>query len=196
MKRAVTALAAVFTLGAAPVTAPAFDLVIRNAEIYDGSGGAPFKGEVAVNADRIAYVGPHAPGPGAREIDAGGKALAPGFINMLSWANETLIADGRGLSDLKQGITLEVMGEGNSMGPINADMRAKAQNRQADIRYDVDWTTLGDYLSGMEKRGVSMNVASFIGAETTRVNVLGEDDVDPTPAQLEIGRASCRERVS
>ncbi len=195
MKLAVTALAAILTLGAAPVTAPAFDLVIRNAEIYDGSGGAPFKGEVAVKADRIAYVGPHAPGQGAREIDAGGKALSPGFINMLSWANETLIADGRGLSDLKQGVTLEVMGEGNSMGPINADMRAKAQNRQADIRYNVDWTTLGDYLSGMEKRGVSMNVASFIGAETTRVNVLGEDDVDPTPAQLEAMRALVRQAM-
>lgn len=195
MKPAVSlvALAAVLCLGAAP--APAFDLVIRNAEIYDGTGGAPFKGEVAVKGDRIAYVGPQAPGPAAREIDAGGKAVAPGFINMLSWANESLIADGRGLSDLKQGVTLEVMGEGHSMGPLNAEMRAKAKARQGDIKYDIGWTTLGEYLSGMEKRGVSLNVASFIGAETARVNVLGEDDVDPSPDQLQAMRALVRQAM-
>lgn len=174
-------------LGAAPL--PAYDLLIADAEVYDGSGGAPFAGEVAVRGQRIVYVGPHAPGAASKTIDAQGKAVAPGFINMLSWANETLIADGRGLSDLKQGVTLEVMGEGNSMGPLNAEMKAKTLRRQGDIKYPVDWTTLDEYLRGMEKRGVSMNLASFIGAETTRVHVLGEDDVQPTPEQLAAMRA-------
>jgi N-acyl-D-amino-acid deacylase len=174
-------------LGAAPL--PAYDLLITHAEIYDGSGGTPFAGEVAVKGQRIVYVGPHAPGAASKTIDARGKAVAPGFINMLSWANETLIADGRGLSDLKQGVTLEVMGEGNSMGPLNAQMKAKTLRRQGDIKYPVDWTTLDEYLRGMEKRGVSMNLASFIGAETTRVHVLGEDDVQPAPEQLTAMRA-------
>ncbi|HEX5379258.1 MAG TPA: D-aminoacylase [Phenylobacterium sp.] len=176
-------------LGAAPL--PAYDLLVKNAQVYDGSGGAPFAGEVAVRGERIAYVGPHAPGAARAVIDAHGKAVAPGFINMLSWANETLIADGRGLSDLKQGVTLEVMGEGHSMGPLTPGMKAREQARQGDIRYPVDWTTLDEYLRGMEKRGVSLNLASFIGAETARVNVLGEDDVDPTPEQL----AAMRELV-
>ena len=173
---------AALCLGAAPK--PAYDLLITHAQVYDGSGGAPFAGEVAVKGQRIAYVGPHAPGAAARTIDAHGQALAPGFINMLSWANESLIADGRGLSDLKQGVTLEVMGEGNSMGPLTPDMKAKAAKRQGDIKFPVDWTTLDQYLRGMEKRGVSVNLASFIGAETARVNVLGEDDVQPTAEQL------------
>ena len=144
---AFTALSALLCLGAAPL--PAYDLVIRNAEIYDGLGGAPFAGEVAVKGERIAYVGPHAPGAAKAVIDAHGKAVSPGFINMLSWANETLIADGRGLSDLKQGVTLEVMGEGHSMGPISEEMRAKETRRQGDIKYPVDWTTLDQYLRGM-----------------------------------------------
>jgi N-acyl-D-amino-acid deacylase len=183
----------ILCLGAAPL--PAYDLLITHAQVYDGSGGAPFAGEVAVKGQRIVYVGPHAPGAAKQTVDAQGKAVAPGFINMLSWANETLIADGRGLSDLKQGVTLEVMGEGNSMGPLNADMKAKALRRQGDIKYPVDWTTLDQYLRGMEKRGVSLNLASFIGAETTRVNVLGEDDVQPTPAQLDQMRALLRQAM-
>ena len=184
---------AVLCLGAAP--RPAYDLLITHAAIYDGSGGAPLTGEVAVKGQRIAYVGPHAPGRAARTIDAHGQAVAPGFINMLSWANESLIADGRGLSDLKQGVTLEVMGEGNSMGPLTPDMKAKALKRQGDIRFPVGWTTLDQYLRGMEKRGVSVNLASFIGAETARVNVLGEDDVQPTPAQLDQMRALVRQAM-
>jgi N-acyl-D-amino-acid deacylase len=176
------AACALLTLGAAPPAA--YDLVVKNAQVYDGSGGTPFKGEVAVKGQRIVYVGAHAPGAAAQTIDAHGQAVAPGFINMLSWANESLIADGRGLSDLKQGVTLELMGEGHSMGPLSPEMRAKETARQGDIKYPIDWTTLDGYLRGMEKRGVSINVASFIGAETARVNVLGEGDVDPTPAQL------------
>jgi N-acyl-D-amino-acid deacylase len=193
MKTPFALVAAVACLGAAPL--PAYDLLITHAQVYDGSGGAPFAGEVAVKGQRIVYVGPHAPGPARRTVDAQGKAVAPGFINMLSWAGETLIADGRGLSDLKQGVTLEVMGEGHSMGPLNAEMKAKEARRQGDIRYPVDWTTLDEYLRGMERRGVSVNLASFIGAETARVHVLGEDDVQPTPEQLDQMRALVRQAM-
>lgn len=193
LKFGALALAAALTLGVAP--RPAFDLVIRNAEIYDGAGGAPFRGEVAVRGDRIAYVGPHAPGGAAREIDAHGKALAPGFINMLSWANESLIADGRGLSDLKQGVTLEVMGEGDSMGPLTPEMRTREIARQGDIRFDIPWSTLGEYLAFMEKRGVSVNLASLIGAATARINVLGEGDVQPDAAQLAAMRELVRQAM-
>ncbi|MBI3677421.1 MAG: D-aminoacylase [Proteobacteria bacterium] len=164
--------------------APAFDVLIANGMIYDGSGGTPFKGEVAIKGDRIVYVGPHASGTATRTIDAKGKAVAPGFINMLSWANESLLVDGRGQSDLRQGVTLEVMGEGESMGPLTPEMKQHMEQRQIDIHYKIDWTTLGDYLSKLEKQGVSMNVASFVGAATARIHELGEKNVAPTPAQL------------
>jgi N-acyl-D-amino-acid deacylase len=163
---------------------PAYDLLIRNAEIYDGSGGRPFKGEVAIKDDRIAFVGPKAPESARRTIDARGKAVSPGFINMLSWATESLIADGRGLSDLKQGITLEVFGEGSSMGPLNAEMKRLETQRMGDIKYPIEWTTLDEYLTWLTQRGTSVNLASFIGAATARQHVLGEGDVDPTPEQL------------
>ena len=163
---------------------PGYDVVIRGGTLYDGSGAAPRRGDVAIEGDRIAYVGPAAPGPGAREIDARGLAVAPGFINMLSWATELLIEDGRGQSDIRQGVTLEVMGEGWSMGPLNPEMKRLEELRQGDIRYSVTWTSLGDYLETLERRGVSHNVASFVGATTIRVHELGEGDVDPTPEQL------------
>jgi N-acyl-D-amino-acid deacylase len=185
--------AAVLLMGAAPL--PAYDLVIRNAQVYDGSGGAPFRGEVAVKADRIAYVGAHARGAGVREIDVHGQAVAPGFINMLSWANESLIADGRGLSDLMQGVTLEVMGEGNSMGPLTPEMKAYELRRQGDIRFPIAWTTLDEYLRDMERRGVSLNLASFVGAETVRVHELGADDVQPSPEQLDRMRGLVRQAM-
>lgn len=166
-----------------------FDVVIRNGTIYDGSGGEPFIGDIGIVADRIAYVGPQATANGHSEIDAMGKAVSPGFINMLSWATESLIADGRGLSDLAQGVTLEVMGEGNSMGPYSPEMKATELKHQGDIKYPIDWTTLDQYLTGLEQRGISLNVASFVGAATVRIHELGEDDVDPTPEQLARMRA-------
>lgn len=169
---------------ASAASPPAYDILIRNAQIYDGSGGAPFKGELAIKEERIAYVGPKAPESGARTIDAGGKAVSPGFINMLSWATDSLIADPRGLSDLKQGVTLEVMGEGTSMGPLTPQMKQLETRRMGDIKYEIAWTTLDEYLSWLAKRGVAVNVASFIGAATVRENVLGEGDVDPDPQQL------------
>jgi N-acyl-D-amino-acid deacylase len=162
---------------------PAYDLIVRGGTIYDGSGGAPAQGDVAIKGQRIVCVGA-CQGQAARTVDARGKAVTPGFINMLSWSNQSLIQDGRGLSVLKQGVTLEVMGEGNSMGPLNPEMKREALQRQGDVKYPISWTTLDEYLQFLEAKGVSVNVASFIGAETARVHVLGEGNVDPTPAQL------------
>ena len=178
---------------APPGEAPAsYDIVLRGGTILDGRGGAGFTGDVGIKGDRIAYVGPALPGRGSQEIDARGLVVAPGFINMLSWANEALIEDGRGQSDIRQGVTLEVMGEGNSMGPLSPEMKARAEKRQGDIRYPIAWTSLGDYLGMLERKGVSTNVASFVGATTVRVHELGEDDVDPDPAQLARMRALVR----
>ncbi len=162
---------------------PSFDIVIRGGTIYDGSGGAPFTGDVAVTGDRIAAIAPHIASKGKTEIDAHGRAVSPGFINMLAHPEESLIADGRGLSDLAQGVTLEVMGE-DSMGPMSPEMKKLAQQREADIKYPISWTTLGQYLEMLEKKGISPNVASFVGAATVRENLLAEADVQPTPAQL------------
>lgn len=172
------------SVAASAASPPAYDILIRNAEIYDGSGAAPFKGEVAIREDRIVYVGVKAPDSATTVIDAGGKAVSPGFINMLSWATDSLIADPRGLSDLKQGVTLEVMGEGSSMGPWSPQMKRLETQRMGDVKYDIAWTTLDEYLSWLTKRGVAVNVASFVGAATVREHVLGEGDVDPTPEQL------------
>ncbi|TMJ15872.1 MAG: D-aminoacylase [Alphaproteobacteria bacterium] len=175
---------------------PAYDVVLRGGTIYDGRGGAPYTGDVAIKGERIAFVGAHAGGSGAREVDARGLAVAPGFINMLSWANESLIADPKSQSDIRQGVTLEVMGEGDSMGPLSDDMKAHAAARQADIKYPIEWTTLGDYLGWLEKRGVATNVASFVGASTVRIHELGEGDVDPTPEQLDRMRALVRQAMN
>ncbi|HEL7629503.1 TPA: D-aminoacylase [Stenotrophomonas maltophilia] len=164
---------------------PRYDLVIRNGVVYDGSGSSPQRVDVAVRDGRIVELLPAGKAALAgKEIDAGGKAVAPGFINVLSWATESLIVDGRGVSDTKQGVTLEIFGEGWSMGPVNERMKADALKQQADIRYDIPWTTLGGYLEHLQQRGVTPNVASFIGTATVRIHELGEDDVKPTPEQL------------
>ena len=168
-------------IAAAP--APRYDVVVRNGTVYDGSGETPFVADVAVSGDRIAAIGPRLAGHGRSEIDARGKAVSPGFINMLAHPEESLIADGRALSDLAQGVTLEVMGE-ISMGPLTPRLKALAAERQGDIKYPVNWTTLGEYLTMLEKRGIAPNIASFVGAGTVRTNLLGEADVQPTPVQL------------
>jgi len=160
-----------------------FDIVIRNGRVYDGSGTAPMLEDVGVKGDRIAAIAPHLAGRGTTEIDARGKAVAPGFINMLAHPEVTFMADGRALSDLQQGVTLEVLGE-DSMGPLTPAMKGLAIQRQGDITYPITWTTLGEYLEMLESKGISPNVASFVGASTVRVNLLGEADVQPTPAQL------------
>jgi N-acyl-D-amino-acid deacylase len=166
------------------------DLVIRHGTLYDGSGAPPVAGEVAIDGDRIVFVGRHAPGRGKVEIDARGKAVAPGFINMLAHPEESLFADGRAQSDLRQGVTLEVLGE-DSMGPLNAAMQELLAKRQSDIHYAVSWSTLGEYLETLERRGIAPNLASTVGAATVRTYVLGEGDVQPTAAQL----ASMRQLV-
>lgn len=186
---AATIAAFVATAAAPP---PDYTVLIRGGTIYDGSGSAPFVGDLALKGDKIAYVGPHAPGSAAQIIDVTGRAVSPGFINMLSWAVESLIADGRGLSDVDQGVTLEVFGEGDSMGPLTPEMKRKALQREGDIKYPISWTTLGQYLEWLTKRGISPNVASFVGATTVRVHELGEKDVQPTPHQLDRMRALVR----
>lgn len=174
---------------------PAYDLIIRGGTIYDGSGKAPVIGDVAIKGDRIVAVG-KVEGTAKTEVAAKGMAVAPGFINMLSWATESLIADPKSQSDIRQGVTLEVMGEGWSMGPMNAAMKRLETERQGDIKYPIEWTSLGDYLGWLEKRGVSTNVASFVGAATVRVHELGEGDVDPTPEQLARMRALVRQAMN
>jgi len=168
---------------ASAAQAAKYDVLIRNGVIYDGSGGQPYTGDIGIKKDRIVYAGPSRAASAAKVIDAKGLAVAPGFINMLSWATESLLVDGLGQSDLRQGITLEVMGEGWSMGPLNAEMKKLAVERQGDIKYPITWTTLGDYLNLLQRRGVAMNVASFVGATTIRQNELGEVNVDP-PSRL------------
>lgn len=173
---------------------PAVDILLRGGMIHDGTGREPYVGEVAIKGDRITCVGKCA-SPAAQTIDASGLAVSPGFINMLSWATESLIADGRGQSDIRQGVTLEVMGEGESMGPWSAAQKANEAARQGDIKYRIDWTSLGEYLAYLEKKGISPNVASFVGATTVRVHELGEGDVDPTPEQLQRMRALVRQAM-
>jgi N-acyl-D-amino-acid deacylase len=174
-------------VGCAP--AVEHDLVIRGGTVFDGSGAAPVVADVAVDGDRVTAIGRLDRAVGRREIDASGLAVAPGFINMMCWANESLIEDGRSQSDIRQGVTLEVMGEGNSMGPLNEAMREEMLQRQSDIRYEVEWTTLDEYLRFLEARGVSPNVASFIGAATPRKYVIGWEDRTPSPDELDEMRA-------
>jgi N-acyl-D-amino-acid deacylase len=162
-----------------------YDLIIRNGVIYDGNGKAPYTGDIAINADTIAFIGNLNEAHSRQVIDAKGLAVAPGFINMLSWANESLIQDGRSQSDIRQGITLEVMGEGESMGPLSPVMAKGMEQAQTAIKYKVSWTSLGGYLNFLQHKGVSCNVASFVGATTVRRYVIGEDNRDPTPAELE-----------
>ncbi|HYO14061.1 MAG TPA: D-aminoacylase [Thermoanaerobaculia bacterium] len=169
---------------AAPLGAQEYDIILRGGTIYDGSGGKPFVGDVALRGDRIAKVGSLGDARGKVELDAKGLAVAPGFINMLSWATESLIADGRAQSDIRQGVTLEVMGEGWSMGPLNETMKKEAVEQQGDIKYDITWTTLGEYLDGLVARGISVNVSSFVGATTVRVHEVGYANRPPTPEEL------------
>ena len=162
-----------------------YDVVIRGGTLYDGSGRPGRVRDVAIVGDSIAAIGTLADARGRTEVDARGLAVAPGFINMLSWATESLIEDGRGLSDVKQGVTLEIFGEGESMGPLNPEMKRLAREAQGDIKYDITWTTLDEYLEHLVRRGISPNVASFVGATTVRVHELGYADRAPTPAELE-----------
>jgi len=164
-------------------TDPLHDVIIRNGRVYDGSGRLPYRGELSMDGDRITAVGKHVGGRARTEVDAQGKAIAPGFINMLSHSEESLLLDGRALSDLTQGVTLEVMGE-DSMGPLTPQMKTLMRERESDTHFDFDWTTLGEFFERLQKRGISPNVAAFVGAGTIRSNVIGESDVQATPQQL------------
>lgn len=184
LRNALIALIVLAVWGCQPL-GTTYDVLITNATIYDGSGGAPIQGKVAINADTIAAIGELPNATGREEIDAEGKAVSPGFINMLSWANVSLLEDGRGQSDLRQGVTLEVMGEGRSMGPLNETMRQEMLESQGDITYDIPWTTLGEYLQHLEDKGVSLNVASFVGNGTVRQHVIGYENRPATSDEIE-----------
>ncbi|TDQ15053.1 N-acyl-D-amino-acid deacylase [Algoriphagus boseongensis] len=172
-----------------------FDILIKNGQIMDGSGNPSFIGDVGINADTIAAIGNLENAVGELEIDATGLVVAPGFINMLSWAVESLIEDGKSQSDIRQGVTLEVFGEGNSMGPLSETMKADELKSQGDIKYPISWTTLNEYLEFLTQKGVSTNVASFIGATTVRIHELGYEDRAPTPEELERMKALVRQAM-
>ncbi|MEO5908781.1 MAG: D-aminoacylase, partial [Ginsengibacter sp.] len=163
---------------------PKYDTIIRNGMIYDGKGGTPFKGDVAINADTIAFIGDLKNTSAKNEIDAGDKAVAPGFINMMGHSEESLFQDGRAQSDIRQGVTTEIFTE-FSMGPLNANMKEQMQKNEGDIKYPVTWNTLGEYMNTLEHKGISCNIASFVGTGTVRQYVIGEDDKAPTAQQLD-----------
>lgn len=162
-----------------------YDVLIRNGKIIDGSGTAAFMGDIGITSDTITAIGNLRNARGTTEIDAAGMVVAPGFINMLSWAVESLIEDGRSMSDIVQGVTLEVLGEGDSWGPWSESMKREMKASQGDIKYDIAWTTLGEYLEFLEQRGVSTNIASFVGTATLRIHVVGYDDRPPTAAEMD-----------
>jgi N-acyl-D-amino-acid deacylase len=179
-----SALSALTALAVLAACSPQYDVVIRHGTVYDGSGGAPVQADVAIRGDSIVGVGDFAKAKGKAEVDATGLAVAPGFVNMLSWANENLLQDGRSMGDIMQGVTLEVMGEGESMGPWNDSMKAESVRNQEDFKYDIRWTTLGEYLDYLAGHGISTNVTSFVGTATVRQYVLGHATRAPTPAEL------------
>ena len=172
-----------------------YDTIIRNGNIYDGTGGKPYPADLAIQGDKIVKIAPNIPERGKEEIDASNMAVSPGFINMLSWATTSLIADGRSLSDIKQGVTLEVFGEGGSMGPLNKQMKEDEKASMGEFKYDIDWTTLGEYLESLERRGISTNVASFIGATTLRIHEIGYEDRPPTDREMENMRNLVRQAM-
>jgi len=180
--KTIVILTLILTGCSAPVK---YDILIRKGDVYDGSGAPFFKADIGIISDTIAAIGDLKNATGKKEINASGLAVAPGFINMLSWANESLIEDGLSQGDIRQGVTLEVLGEGDSMGPLNGQMKEDMKNSQGDIRYDVSWTTLGGYLDFLVKKGVSTNVASFIGTATVRIYMVGYENRPPTSVELD-----------
>ncbi|MBI4526754.1 MAG: D-aminoacylase [Deltaproteobacteria bacterium] len=172
-----------------------FDVLIKDGTVYDGTGGAPIRADVGIKGDRIAAIGRLERKHAKSVVNARGLAVAPGFINMLSWSVVSLIVDGRSQSEIRQGVTTQIFGEGTSMGPLNEEMKRRAIAGQGDFKYDIRWTTLADYLRYLEQRGISPNVASFIGAATIRIHVLGREDIQPTPAQLKDMRELVRREM-
>ncbi|PYP85618.1 MAG: aminoacylase [Blastocatellia bacterium AA13] len=162
-----------------------YDVLIKGGTVYDGTGASPVRADVAIKGDRIAAIGDLKSADARQVINAGGLAVAPGFINMLSWSVDTLIIDGRSQGEIRQGVTTEIFGEGDSMGPLTQEMKKRRKQQQGDLKYDIPWTTLSDYLLYMQKRGISPNIASYIGATTIREYVVGLEDKRATPAQLQ-----------
>lgn len=179
------AVAWLIVAGACVAQRPQYDVILRGGTIYDGSGEQARVADLAIQGDQIVAIGNLSGATGKQEVDVKGLAVAPGFINMMSWANESLLQDGRSQSDIRQGVTLEVMGEGSSMGPLSPKMKDLMQSNQGDIKYKVAWNTLGEYLRHLETRGVATNVTSFIGAATPRIYVIGYEDRKATPEELE-----------
>lgn len=184
-----------FVIIGACTSAPEHDLIIRNGTIVDGTGKQAYVGDLAVDDDQITAVGDLGDARGALEVDAANLIVAPGFINMLSWAGDRLIEDGRSQSDIRQGVTLEVFGEGTSGGPLNDQMKRGEVASQGDITFDIEWTTLGEYLQYLVKKGISTNVASFVGATTLRIHEVGYDDRPPTDEELDRMRALVRQAM-
>ena len=172
-----------------------YDILIKNGQLFDGSGEASFRGDIAINADTIVALGNLNHVKGNLEIDASGLAVAPGFINMLSWANESLIEDGRSQGDIRQGVTLEVMGEGHSMGPLNGEMKDEMKSDQQTITYNIQWTTLGEYLDFLAAKGVSTNIASFVGNGTLRQYTMGYQNRIPTITELDKMKTLARQAM-
>ena len=168
---------------------PYYDAVLFNGTVYDGSGGNPIVADVGIRGDKIDFIGKISAAQTDLPIDATNLAVAPGFINMLSWATESLLVDGASQSNIRQGVTLEVFGEGSSMGPLTPRMRALMLERQGEIQFDIPWTTLGEYLAHLEHKGIAPNVASFVGATTVRVHELGFANRAPNPAELKAMQA-------
>src|SRR5438067_6048944 len=180
---------------AEPSARDKFDVIIKGGMLYDGTGEKPRVVDVALRGDRIVALGTFPADQARTTIDAKGLAVAPGFINMLSWSTESLIEDGRSQSEIREGVTTEIMGEGNSMGPLNDRMKQRIVSQQGDIKYEIKWNTLSEYLRYLEQRGISCNVASFVGATTIRDFVIGLEDKQPTPEQLEQMRQLVRQEM-
>ena len=196
MRHALAAAALVLlSLVTASSQPAAFDVLIRGGTVYDGTGAPGRRADVALRGDRIAAVGALEGATAATVVDASGLAVAPGFINMLSWSTESLLVDGRSQGEIRQGVTTEIFGEGASMGPLTPAMKQRIVKEQGDLKYDITWTTLSEYLKDLERRGVAPNVASFIGAATLREYVVGLDDRAPTPEELERMRALVRQEM-
>jgi len=172
-----------------------YDTIIRNGDIYDGRGQPSYLADLGIKGDSIVKIGDLKSARAKKEIDARGMAVTPGFINMLSWANESLIEDGRSMSDIKQGVTLEVFGEGWSGGPLNPKMKKEQQKYQGDIKYKVNWTSFGGFLKFLEKKGVSCNIASFVGASTVRVHEIDHENRAPTAKEMKTMRQLVRQAM-
>jgi len=195
MKRAIFCFSLLLAATSVSILAADFDVMIKNGAVYDGTGGEAQHVDLAIRGDRIAGVGDYKNAKAKTVIDARGLAVAPGFINMLSWSTESLIQDGRSQSEIREGVTTEIMGEGESMGPLNEELKKRMLREQSDIKFDIKWNTLAEYLQYLEKRGISCNVASFIGAATIRENVIGFEDKVPTAEQLDQMRELVRKEM-